>query len=82
MTRNLDEAFNELMETVGLGDLKEGSEERIERKRMFFAGCIWMMNQFTEVFPEIDDEEVIIQKIEEYDIEIENFMAGIELGYR
>lgn len=82
INKKLETAFNEFIEAIGLGHVPKDSMEMVERRRAFYGGASIMYDEFTQVMPLIEDEEVCMQFIEDLGTEIDNFVAGVEIGER
>lgn len=82
MNHRLDKAFNGMIKMAGLDHLPENSTQIIEMRRAFFGGAATMFVVMTEDVPMMSREEDAIDLIQEYANEIDNFVAGLEIGER
>ena len=80
-TKTIGKAFNDYIDAVGLGHLSKKCTQIVELRRAFFGGAVFVFNQ--SIFYDenvIDTDEKIMQNLEDIQIELDNFVAGVEIG--
>lgn len=77
----IEKAFNDYIEAVGLSNLPPKSTQIIEMKRTFFAGALLTFNNII-FFDEkvLDTDKKIHQYLDDIKDELDNFLAGVEIG--
>lgn len=82
LTFKIDKAFESFIEACRLNHLPKNSVQIMEMKRSFYAGCHFTFQELCYNIPEQfnDDEEKVHEAYEEYSKELDNFIAGVEVG--
>ena len=77
----ISDAFDQYIIDVGLGHLSKKNTQIVEMRRAFFAGAITSFQQivwFDENIYDTDDK--IQDHLEDINLELDNFVAGVEVG--
>lgn len=81
ITNNISNAFDQYIIAVGLGHLSKKNTQIVEMRRAFFAGAVTSFQQivwFDENIYDTDDK--IQDHLDDINLELENFVAGVEVG--